>query len=390
MHARPLRIGVSAVLLDTRDGYRKAGIGRYVMRMLDGLAERGRGHRYEVYVPAGMPLEDRWLAGGLRFHEVSFSRRPQRVWWEFAKPPYAIAEHGLDAWFSMATGLPCRCSAKRVVMIHDLVPVLYPEFFKRRKAVYQRWALAYACRNADLVLTNSEATARDIRRVYGRQTPIAVTPLGPGNDAPPLAPEGVSRARLATLGVAHQRFLFTLGTLEPRKNLRRLIEALAVVRRQPSAADVGLVVAGAPGWRESDIGEFIAHQGLNDAITFLGYVPDEDLPALFAAAEAFVFPSLYEGFGIPVLEAMRAGAPVLSGDHAAMKEVGGDACLYFDAASVASIAETISRFLAAPERQARAARGFAQAEGFDWRRTVDLTLDAIEACVRNPERRKGV
>jgi glycosyltransferase involved in cell wall biosynthesis len=337
-----------------------------------------------------MPLEHRWLAGGLHFHEVPFSRRPQRVWWEYAKPPSEVAAHGLDVWFSMATGLPCRCAAKRVVMIHDLVPVLYPEFFKRRKAVYQRWALAYACRNADLVLTNSEATASDIRRVYGRQTPIAVTPLGPGNDAPSLAPEGVSRDRLASLGVVHPRFLFTLGTLEPRKNLRRLIEALAVVRRRPSSADVGLVVAGAPGWRESGIGEFIAQLGLRDAVTFLGYVPDEDLPVLFAAAEAFVFPSLYEGFGIPVLEAMRAGAPVLSGDHAAMKEVGGDACRYFDATSVEAIAEAISRFFAAPESRAMVARGFAQAQGFDWRKTVDLTLDAIEACARNPERRNGV
>jgi len=389
MHRRPLRIGVSAVLLDTRDGYRKAGIGRYVMRMLDGLAERGRGHRYEIYVPSGMPLEDRWLAGGLRFHEVSFSRRPQRVWWEFARPASEVDAHRLDAWFSMATGLPCKCSAKRVVMIHDLVPVLYPEFFKRRKAVYQKWALAYACRNADLVLTNSEATASDIRRVYGRQSPIAVTPLGPGNDAPPTARED-SRQRLEALGVAQPRFFFTLGTLEPRKNLRRLIEALAAVRSHPSTSDVGLVVAGAPGWRESDIGEFISQHGLGDAVTFLGYVPDEDLPTLFAAAEAFVFPSLYEGFGIPVLEAMRAGAPVLSGDHAAMMEVGGDACRYFEARSVESIAGALDEFLRGSDRDEMVAKGFVQAQRFDWARTVDLTLDAIEACVRNPERLKRV
>lgn len=389
MHGRPLRIGVSAVLLDTRDGYRKAGIGRYVMRMLDGLAERGRGHRYEIYVPSGMPLEDRWLAGGLRFHEVSFSRRPQRVWWEFARPASEVDAHRLDAWFSMATGLPCKCSAKRVVMIHDLVPVLYPEFFKRRKAVYQKWALAYACRNADLVLTNSEATASDIRRVYGRQSPIAVTPLGPGNDAPPTARED-SRQRLEALGVAQPRFFFTLGTLEPRKNLRRLIEALAAVRSHPSTSDVGLVVAGAPGWRESDIGEFISQHGLGDAVTFLGYVPDEDLPTLFAVAEAFVFPSLYEGFGIPVLEAMRAGAPVLSGDHAAMMEVGGDACRYFEARSVESIAGALDEFLKGSDRDEMVAKGFVQAQRFDWARTVDLTLDAIEACVRNPEGLKRV
>ncbi len=387
---RPLRIGVSAVLLDTRDGYRKAGIGRYVMRMLDGLADRGRGHQYDVYIPTGMPLEDRWLAGGLRFHEVTFSRRPQRVYWEFARPPSEVDAHRLDVWFSLATGLPCRCAAKRVVMIHDLVPVLYPEFFKRRKAVYQKWALAYACRNADLVLTNSEATASDIRRVYDRRSPIAVTPLGPGNDATPIAREGVARERLSAMGIFHPRFFFSLGTLEPRKNLRRLIEALALVRSQPSTADVGLVIAGAQGWRESDIGEFIAQRDLGDAVTFLGYVPDEDLPVLFASAEAFVFPSVYEGFGIPVLEAMRAGAPVLSSDHAAMREVGGEACRYFSATSVASIAATMSDFLADDARDEMIAHGILQAGQFDWKRTVDLTLDAIEACVWNPTGQKRV
>lgn len=372
---RPLRIGISAVLLDSRDGYRKAGIGRYVLRVLDELAIREDPHTYEVFVPEGAPLEPHWLDSRLRFHRVPFRNRFERVRWELTRPPGIVRELGLNVWFSLATGLPRRSPARRAVMIHDLVPLLYPQFFRRRKALYQAFALRYACLRADLILTNSEATRADIESRFPRaKGRVRVAPLGPGNLTEPVDPEQVDQEHLHRLGVPFPRYLFTLGTLEPRKNLQRLFEAMTHL----DDPNLGLVVAGARGWRESGIVASLERMGIAGRVAFLGYVPDEDLPALFSRCEAFVFPSVYEGFGIPVLEAMLLGAPVLSSNHPALTEVGGEAASYFDPTDVNHIANCIRDFLATGDRYRMIQAGFARARRFTWRQTVDLTVKALE------------
>ncbi|MCW5941200.1 MAG: glycosyltransferase family 4 protein [Fimbriimonadaceae bacterium] len=381
--SRPLTIGVSAVLLDTREGYRKAGIGRYVLRMLDGLARRQDPHTYHVFVPKGAELEPHWRDSRLRFHTVPFHNRVGRVWWEFAHPRRLARDLGLDVWFSLATGLPAKFPGRRAVMIHDLVPLLYPGFFRRRKAAYQVLALNYACRRSDLVLTNSEATKADIeRRFPHRRGKIVVTPLGPGNVGRPLFPDEVSDDDLREIGVPEGPFLFTLGTLEPRKNLGTLFAAMAELSSHEATGDLRLVVAGARGWRESGIVANLEALGIEDRVTFLGYVPDEDLPKLFARCEAFVFPSLYEGFGIPVLEAMLLGAPVLSSDHPAMVEVGGDAARYFNPSDAGAIARAVREFREKGERDAMVAQGFARAPRFDWDATVGATVLALEELAK--------
>lgn len=380
--SRPLAIGVSAVLLDTREGYRKAGIGRYVLRMLDGLARQSDPHTYHVFVPEGAELEPHWRTSRLRFHTVPFQNRVARVWWEFAQPRRIARELGLDVWFSLATGLPAKFPGRRAVMIHDLVPLLYPRFFRRRKAAYQVLALNYACRRSDLVITNSEATKADIeRRFPHRRGNIVVTPLGPGNVGRPLHAKEVGDEDLRVLGVPNGRFLFTLGTLEPRKNLGALFRAMAILGGE-DGRDLHLVVAGARGWRESGIVTELRSLGVEDRVTFLGYVADEDLPKLFARCEAFVFPSVYEGFGIPVLEAMLLGAPVISSNHPAMVEVGGDAARYFDPNDPGAMAQAIRSFLSSADREAMVNQGFARARHFDWDRTVEATVAALEELAK--------
>jgi len=174
-----------------------------------------------------------------------------------------------------------------------------------------------------------------------------------------------------------------LSTVEPRKNLRRLIEAFAKVACEDRFADLGLAIGGGKGWEKSDIFEMPAKLGIQDRVKFLGYVADEDLSSLFARCEAFVLPSLIEGFGIPVLEAMLGGAPVVCSRTGSLPEVGGEAVMYFDPTNVDEMASVIAARLDSKEsREVTVARGLAQAEKFDWAKTAWLTVQAIEEAAR--------
>lgn len=249
-------------------------------------------------------------------------------------------------------------------MIHDLFPLTNPEWFSEPDLSRAREAIDRSCRKAKLLLTNSEDTAQRIRSRYpASKTPIRVTPLGPGNLRP--------RAERTAVDPP---YLLALGTLEPRKNIPALIEAFALIReRHPT---LRLSIAGGKGWREGPIFQRVVELGLEDAVEFLGYVDDEDLPRLFVDAECLVMPSLAEGFGIPVLEAMHYGAPVACSALGALTEVGGDIAVYFDPANPRSIAEGIEKRLASDRKEAIEA-GFQRAERFTWERTAQLTLEAI-------------
>jgi glycosyltransferase involved in cell wall biosynthesis len=187
-------------------------------------------------------------------------------------------------------------------------------------------------------------------------------------------PQTVSDDDLRRLGVPYDRYFFALGTLEPRKNLVMLFEALALL---PS--DVCLAIAGGKGWKDSPIFARIEELGIAHRVAFLGYVPDADLPKLFARAEAFVFPSLYEGFGMPVLEAMLAGSPVLAADRPAMREVGGDAAQYFDPESPEDIARALHQPL---DRTQMVHRGLARAGTFTWETAATKTLDVLRSIAK--------
>lgn len=376
-----MRIGVGALLLHTQPGYAKAGIGRYVAQMLAEFVRDGGGHSFVVFVPTGVQLPDAWRAAPhMEWREVPFGSRRRRLLWEHFGVRKAIRGLGLDLYFSTAQSIPFPLGIPRTLMLHDVIPALFPQYYHWDKAVYQKWCMAYAGRHADLVFTNSEATMRDVARLYGTPSErFVVTPLGPGNVVESRPRGSVGASELRALRVPFERFLFSLSTLEPRKNFESFIPLMERLREHPRHGDVGLVIGGGRGWKDAPIFARVQAAGLESKIQFLGYVEDEHLPALFAACEAFVFPSWYEGFGITVLEAMLLGAPVASSDRGSLREVGGDGCVYFDPADADDMHAKVVALLDDSDcREAMVRANFERAARFTWRECARLTLAGFD------------
>jgi len=247
----------------------------------------------------------------------------------------------------------------RTTTIHDLLPLRHPEWVDpRTRALHipKYWHAAASC---DLIFVNSRFTADDVERTLGFPRE-RVSVAHPGIHER-FAPEG----RRREFGWP---YLFTAATLEPRKNLDTLLKAFGRVRSQRS--ELRLVIAGPAGWG----GRAVEGEGVHA----LGYVADKEMPALYRGAEAFVFPSLFEGFGIPVVEAMRCGTPAVVSAHASLDEASGDAAVRADPKSPESIASGIERVLA--ERETLVSRGLQHAAQFTWRACGDAMLRGYEGA----------
>jgi glycosyltransferase involved in cell wall biosynthesis len=263
----------------------------------------------------------------------------------------------------------------RVTTVHDAVPAVYPETQPWLTRATFATLVRLAGRTADAILTVSRASADDLVRHY--RLPAAKVHITPNGFAPlpALAPDAVGAA-LDRLDV-EPPYLLYVGALHPRKNLPRVLEAFARVRDE--APDKRLVVVGPPSWGASDVlRQVLARVG--DGVTFTGFVSDTDLQALYQGTHALVFPSLYEGFGLPPLEAMGHGTPVITSNVSSLPEVVGDAALLVDPLSVDAIAGAMRRILGDAELRADLSRrGEERSRAFSWEATARGTLQVYRA-----------
>lgn len=267
-------------------------------------------------------------------------------------------------------------SPPMIVTVFDLAALRFPEKFRRWFRVYAQRTFPGRIRRASAVLTLSESSKREILDVIGIPAErVTVVPCGVAEELRGSRTEheiAAVRRRYALNGP----FALTVGYVEPRKNLERLVRAVARARAQPGCGDVTLVHAGPAGWLSSDLPRLIEELRLGGAVRFLGPVPIADLASLYRAARVTTYPSLYEGFGLPVAEAMAAGCPVVTSDRSSMVEVAGDAGVLVDPMSVDSIADGIARLWTDEElRTSLAARGRARAERYTWSAAAAATAD---------------
>lgn len=339
------------------------GIGNYIRGSLGGLAAaaRGAGHEVAAFAPTSLRGGPR-IRAALRSYDVSVpvrtiplpaSHAVRTAWSRLGRPPVETLAGRLDAFLFTDWMYPAQRRGLRATVVHDLVPVHHPEWCTPRTVSMHTAKLANAAGTCDVLFANSAHTACDLAASYGIGTDrIVVAHPAPG---PGFTAEG-SRAELGggvILGVA---------TIEPRKNLDRLVVASRLL-----AGEARLVLVGGAGWGE--------RPGL-EGVHLLGYVPDTDLPSYYRAASVFVYPSLEEGFGMPVLEAMACGTPVVSSTHPSLDEACGGAAIRVDPTDPEAIAAGIREALS--RRDELVTAGLSHASRFSWAGTGATMLQALE------------
>ena len=378
-----MRIGLDGKILTLRAG----GTGRYAISLTRAMLAEAAARRPDLeFVVLTGPQTSREVMEEFRGRcEEHFLSAKSSVIRSLTLVPAALRRLRVDVFHGMDhVGIPLvGRSGKYVVTVHDVIPLILPETFTPRHRLVVRLALARVRRKADLVVVPSHAVKRDVvRRVGLPEDRVVVTHEGCEPRFRPVRSEGALRDVAARYGLP-PRYVLAVGTLEPRKNLTTLLEAFARLRRDGAVdADLRLVLAGARGWLDEPIFATVRSLGLEDAVRFTGFVDDDDLPAVYSGAALFVFPSLHEGFGLPLLEAMACGVPVVTSNVSSMPEVAGDAATLVDPRDGEGLAAAIARSLRdAPLRGRLREAGIARARQFSWEATARRTLDAYASLV---------
>jgi glycosyltransferase involved in cell wall biosynthesis len=350
----------------------RTGVGYYTEHLLQHLAREVEVTGDELIVVSNQPID---TAQPLPRHVTVCHRWrfPLRIAWMQLLAGRVLDNIRADVAHFTNGMVPLGTSAARVVTIHDMSLKLYPECHPPRRLLINRPLLGVAARVADAVVTVSHSARSDLLAVYNipaDRVMVVHEAAGPGFQ--PIA-DRACRARIRMRYGLPERFALYVGAIEPRKNLRRLMEAFAQARRAGISHE--LVCVGPYGWSSRDLYEHIDALGLRHVVHFTGYVPVEDLPVIYNLGEFFVFPSIYEGFGLPVIEAMACGLPVITANTSSLAEVAAGAGETVDPHDVDALTEAI-RTLAtdAARRRELSERGLARAQEFSWARTAKEML----------------
>lgn len=383
---RSLRVAIDYTAAMWQD----AGIGRYTRELVRATLEQGAPHRYSLfYAAGGLPQHGPALAAlrqicaahpNVRAVPIPLSpRRLTQLWQRLRVPlPLELFAGPLDLVHSPDFVLP-PTRARTIVTVHDLSFLVHPELTVPSMVRYLSSAVPRSVRRADSVLADSEWTKRDIVRLLGvDEARVATIYPGVTPEFRPLPAEATEPVR-ARLGLPKQFVLF-VSTLSPRKNVERLVEAFALlIQEKRIAPEMALVLVGRRGWMDEPIFEAIRRLELGEQVRWLDYLDDKDLPAVYNLADATAYPSLYEGFGLPALEALACGSPVVTANNSSLPEAVGDAAVLVEAEQVGSIADGIARVLGDAELRARLREaGVSQAREFTWERAAQQLIVCYE------------
>ena len=367
------RIGVDARLLSEA----VTGIGRYTHEMLNALVRRN--HNWALYSHRPIVVGDWQEYKNVRLRTADLPWRSLRMAWAQSMLPWWSAQDGIELFWAPTHRLPRYLPERiaRVVTIHDLVWKHAGQTMRPLSRWLDAKFMPEAVRLADRVIAVSEYTARDLlTEIPEAEGKVRVVPLGVS-----ALPEPSASEILDALGIDGPFFLF-VGTLEPRKNLHRLLEAYAAL---PDNArnSVRMVIAGGKGWGGVDVASIAAQLNISDRTHVVGHASDALLSALYANALFLAMPSLYEGFGLPLVEAMARGKPVLTSNCASMPEVAGDAGLFVDPSDVNSIYNGLLAMVADDSlRQSLAGKAQAMAARYSWEKAAEATARIFDEAVQ--------
>jgi glycosyltransferase involved in cell wall biosynthesis len=372
-----MHIAINAHLLAHTRSFRRAGVSNYVEALLTHLGLVDQRNRYTVYTTRG-------LDGAALRLPPNFAIRPSRlptinprirIPWEQLLAPILLRLTRADVFHGVLNIAPLACPVPSVITIHDLAFLSFPQTFRRVNRSYLTWATRTSARRAARILAVSQFTKQEIVRLLGIP-PERIVVTYDACDARFAPPDPRELAAFRTRKGLPERFILFVSTLEPRKNVTTLLEAYA---RIAGSTDAPLLIGGAKGWLYEPIFARLEALGLGDRVRFVGFIDAAELPLWYAAATVFTLPSLYEGFGMPLLEAMACGTPVVTTTSSSLPEVVGDAGLLVPPTGADELAAALLRLLDdAGLRDELRERGLRQARRFSWRETAERTLQAYQ------------
>ncbi len=370
-----MKIGVDARLLSRPI----TGIGRYTLEMCRSLLKIPHISLY-LYSPAPISADIAFDSERVNIRTAHWESGLLRQLWSESYLPIWAKMDGVDVFWGPAHRLPrwLPNNIARVVTIHDLVWIYAAETMRPISRMLERCQAPFGVKTADRVVADSQATADAVKKEWPVcSDKLSVIPLG-ASRVGDVAPFEV----LKRLGITGPYFLF-VGTLEPRKNLARLLRAYALLHESLKSR-LMLVIAGGKGWGGVNIDEIVADLGLTKNVRIVGYVDDATLSALYTHAQFLAMPSLYEGFGLPLVEAMVYGTPVLTSNNSSMPEVAGEAGLLVDAGSVGSIKRGLAEMITSPELIKRLTdHAKSNAARFSWDDSAQQLVSVFEKAIQS-------
>jgi glycosyltransferase involved in cell wall biosynthesis len=371
-----LRIAIDAHSVGTG----LAGNESYATNLIEALAEIDSINQYTLFVTKREAVDrftNRWPNFKVKptLPHSPLIRIPITLSAELRKNPVDV----LHVQFTAPPFAPCPV----VVTIHDLSFEHLPETFNRRSRTQLRLTVRRSAKRAARVITDSEHARQDIISTYGLEpNTVSNIPLGAGVGFQPVT-DAAELQRVRNLYGIEGDYILSVGSIQPRKNLGRLIASYSYLRKVRAEGKLPkLVIVGKRAWLYNETLRAIEDNGLRDSIILTGYVPERDLPALYSGAVCFVYPSFFEGFGLPLVEAMKCGVPVIAGDRTSPPEVVGQAGLLVDPFDVQALASAIERLIGNSDfRNELRVKGLDRAREFDWRETARRTLEIYREVV---------
>lgn len=373
-----MRIGLDGIPLTAL----RTGVGHYTFELASALARIAPESNFEVVYPSNLPpaiteLDDSIsLPANLRIQRVRVGP-VGRYWWSTGLPRY-VRSSGIELFHGTNYEVPPWRQCATVLTIHDLSLLIHPDTHEKRRVRRSRRRLPLMARAANVVIVPTESVRGEVCEHLGLSAEkVFAVPEAARECFAPMELVATQDAR-RRLGIGDD-FLLTVGTIEPRKNLQTLVSAFEEVASGPSQPTLQLVIAGSRGWLSEPFFAALQKSPMRNRIILTEYLNDEQLRALYSSCRAFVYPSIYEGFGLPPLEAMACGAPAITSRIPALEETTGGAAILVEPRNVRELAGAIARLLDSDDLRSRlAAMGRSRAAEFTWERTARLTLDVYE------------
>ncbi len=385
----PIRIALNAQLLNMDESYRAAGVSNYIENLLRGLSEVDKHNQYYLYTDVWAKkntLKRRLqLEKNFKWHPSRYATtKPlSRILWEQFVQPLSIAK--MDVAHGMSSAIPLWQfgAARQVLTIHDLVFLVFQDKHGTAQRQYLEKMTRLSAQRASKIIAVSENTKRDIIRLLNiPEEKIVVVAEAAGQEFRQLPKAQVEDFRRQK-GLP-ERFFLSLGTLEPRKNIKALLHSYSALREMMGDQSLPLVIAGAKGWHYKDIFETVEQLNLEKHVSFPGFVPREEVALWFNAATVFVYLSEYEGFGLPPLQAMACGVPVVVNNASSLPEVVGDAGYIVDARNIYQVAVTL-RLLSEDEsiHETMSHKALERSQTFSWHKAAQQTLSVYKEALSN-------